>query len=215
MPAAAVRHKRPKSRATNPCCVHHLRTHRICDARRTSLFRTNAAGSPEASDSAVTTRTPPSSSPARTSVPSGVSGTICSATCLSRAGSPSKRYLSKYVVAVWPELSSNCPVSRQEAPTWCASSDRVFDTGHVLQTSGDARMCAYRTPRRSLTRSESPTPEAARITRISSHRACGQPLETVRRRDELRYGPGTAARPCRTQNGRGAGSRHAHIPSDW
>lgn len=58
-------------------------------------LRTNAAGNPAASDSAVATGTPPSSRPARTSVPAGTSGSICCAMSRRIAGSPSKRYLSK------------------------------------------------------------------------------------------------------------------------
>ena len=60
---------------------------------------------------------PPISSPANTSVPSGMSGTMASAICASNCGCASKRYLSKYSVAIWPERSVNVPVSRAMALT--------------------------------------------------------------------------------------------------
>ena len=46
---------------------------------------------------------------------SGRSGTIAAATRASRSGSVSKRYLSKYSLATWPERSVNSPVRRQRA----------------------------------------------------------------------------------------------------
>ena len=65
-------------------------------------LRTNAAGRPVCSDSAVAIGTPPSSSPAITSVPGGTSGAAAAAIAASSTGSASKRYLSKYSVAVGP-----------------------------------------------------------------------------------------------------------------
>src|SRR6266480_2741189 len=53
--------------------------------------------------------TPPSSRPPRTSVLLGMSGINASATARNNTGSDSKRYLSKYSVAVLPERRRNVP----------------------------------------------------------------------------------------------------------
>ena len=58
-------------------------------------LRTKNAGSPVTEDSMVASGTPPSSSPAKPSIPEGTSGTSASTTSASRSGSDSNRYLSK------------------------------------------------------------------------------------------------------------------------
>src|SRR4051794_38436634 len=58
----------------------------------------------------VTIGMPPSSRPARTSVPAGTSGAMASAMSRSRTGSDSKRYLSKYSWLTCPERRVNSPV---------------------------------------------------------------------------------------------------------
>jgi hypothetical protein len=57
----------------------------------------------------VATGTPPSSKPASTSVPGGIWSAASSAIARSSIGSDSKRYLSKYSLAVRPDLSWNTP----------------------------------------------------------------------------------------------------------
>ena len=58
-------------------------------------LRTKYAGRPVTEESIVASGTPPSSKPARPSVPAGTSGTSASTMSRRRAGSDSKRYLSK------------------------------------------------------------------------------------------------------------------------
>src|SRR6478672_4779202 len=86
-------------------------------------MRTKAAGMPVCSDRAVAIGTPPNSSPASTSVSDGRSGTRARAMSANSTGSASKRYLSKYSVAIWPERSVKVPVSRAiELTRWASSS---------------------------------------------------------------------------------------------
>src|SRR3954447_5785479 len=88
---------------------------------------------PVCKDNAVAIGTPPSSSPASTSVSAGRSGTRAAAMSASSTGSASNRYLSKYSVALWPERSVNVPVSRAIELTRCASSSS--DMAAILLTT--------------------------------------------------------------------------------
>src|SRR6476659_2907086 len=82
-----------------------------------ACLRTNRAGRPVRALSTVAIGTPPSSRPPSSSVPSGTRSTIWATTLASSAGSASKRYLSKYSEATWPDRSVNSPVSRQQVST--------------------------------------------------------------------------------------------------
>ena len=64
-------------------------------------------------------------------MPSGTRSTIWATTRASRAGSASKRYLSKYSEATWPDRSVNSPVSRQQASTSRARSGSEPVSSHA------------------------------------------------------------------------------------
>jgi hypothetical protein len=67
----------------------------LCRAMRLRLLANKATGMPVANEMAVATGTPPSPSPASTSVCRGTKPAACRATSPGSSGSASKRWLSK------------------------------------------------------------------------------------------------------------------------
>ena len=79
--------------------------------------------------------------------------TICAATRASRAGSVSKRYLSKYSRDTCPERSVNSPVRRQQASTSAASEVGIeVSRWQTLTTAGTARYAREAMPARTAAR---------------------------------------------------------------
>src|SRR6478672_492551 len=145
-------------------------------------MRTKAAGMPVCSDRAVAIGTPPNSSPASTSVSDGRSGTRARAMSANNTGSASKRYLSKYSLAIWPERSVKVPVRRAiELTRWASSSgdmaaillspplphqDLLGDGGDMCSVSGE-----HMPDRQSTTATEAVTAEIVQVPFIHTHRA--------------------------------------------
>src|SRR6266850_303274 len=77
--------------------------------------------------------TPPSSRPPRTSVLLGMSGIKASATARNNTGSDSKRYLSKYSVAVLPERRRNVPRTYADRRMAAARADRFTSSWRLGQ----------------------------------------------------------------------------------
>lgn len=133
-------------------------------------LRTNTAGRPVRLLSMVTRGIPPSSKPPSSWVPGGTSGCIASATWRSNRGLDSKRYLSKYSVAVWPERRAKVPLSRQVRSI---SAARVSGVSGCTSACSHAGRCGV--PKTARSRRTLPLPRVL-VDTLTAHRAA-QTLE--------------------------------------